>query len=88
MVRMGLNIKNERTHKLVQELAEATGESLTTAVTIAVKERLERLHHKSRKTDVAERLKAIAKDAAPRFKEPWRSMDHGEFLYGDDGLPR
>jgi antitoxin VapB len=38
---MGLNIKNAETHQLVQELAALTGESQTTAVTVAVRERLE-----------------------------------------------
>src|SRR5262249_3831930 len=34
---MGLNIKNEDTYRLVQELAKMTGESQTAAVTIAVR---------------------------------------------------
>ena len=36
---MGLNIKNETTERLAHELARATGESLTTAITVAVRER-------------------------------------------------
>ena len=40
---MGLNIKNEETCRLVQELAQLTGESLTAAVTGAVKEKLSHL---------------------------------------------
>ena len=37
---MSLNIKNEETHCLARELAELTGETLTVAVTVAVRERL------------------------------------------------
>ena len=37
---MGLNLKNEDTNRLAHELADLTGESLTTAVTVAVRERL------------------------------------------------
>lgn len=37
----GLNIKNEETHQLAEELAELTGESMTAAVTAAVREGLE-----------------------------------------------
>jgi antitoxin VapB len=37
---MSLNIKNPETYRLVKELADATGESMTTAVTEAVRERL------------------------------------------------
>jgi antitoxin VapB len=36
-----LNIKNPETDRLARELAAATGESITTAVTIAIRERLE-----------------------------------------------
>ena len=37
---MGLNIKNPETHRLAEELAKLTGESMTAAVTTAVRERL------------------------------------------------
>lgn len=84
---MSLNIKNEEAHQLAQELAALTGESMTTAVTEALRERLERVRSKGRK-GMAARLLAISKDAAPRFKEPWRSIDHGEWLYDERGLPK
>lgn len=38
---MGILIKNPEAERAVRELAELTGESLTTAVEVAVKERLE-----------------------------------------------
>ncbi len=84
---MTLNIKNDEACRLTQELSKLTGESLTTAVTIAVRERLERLRGLPN-ADRYERLMAIAKDAAPRFKEPWLSVDHGELLYDEKGLPK
>ncbi len=84
---MSLNIKNDETYRLTQELSQLTGESLTTAVTIAVRERLERLKRQPRESRF-ERLMAIARDSAPRFKEPWRSMDHGDLLYDESGLPK
>ncbi len=37
---MSLNIKNPEAHRLARELAEATGESLTEAVTVSLRERL------------------------------------------------
>jgi len=40
---MALNIKSSETDKLARDLAEATGESITTAVTVALKERLARV---------------------------------------------
>jgi antitoxin VapB len=84
---MSLNIKNAETHRLVQELAEMTGESLTTAVTEAVRERLDRLRGEEG-TSLADRLLAIGRDCAARLPEPSRSADHADLLYGDDGLPK
>ena len=37
---MSLNIKNPEAHRLARELASATGESLTEAVTVSLRERL------------------------------------------------
>jgi antitoxin VapB len=85
---MSLNIKNEETYRLVQELSKRTGESLTAAVTVAVKERLERLDSEAKKAGLAERLLAIGRDSASHLSEPWLSLDHGELLYGEDGLPK
>jgi antitoxin VapB len=83
---MGMNIKNTETHRLVRELAELTGESQTAAITVAVRERLDRLR-RQRKNNLAERLLRIGRDCAPRLKEPYRSAPHGDLLYGEDGLP-
>ena len=84
---MGLNIKSGEAHRLAQELAALTGESMTAAVTEALRERLDRLRQE-RGDRLADRLLAIGKDCAAHLKEPFRSVDHGELLYGEDGLPR
>jgi antitoxin VapB len=83
---MSLNIKNPEAHELAREVADITGESLTTAVKEALRERLERLRAEEA-PNLADRLMAIGRDCAPRLPEPYRSADHGELLYGDDGLP-
>jgi antitoxin VapB len=83
---MSLNIKNAETYHLVRELAALTGETQTTAVTIAVRERLDRVRH-LREAGLADRLLAIGADTAPRLHEPWRSADHGDLLYDEHGLP-
>jgi antitoxin VapB len=85
--RMALNIKNEQTRKLTQELAQLTGESMTAAVTEAVRERLDRVRQKLG-AGLADRLLKIGKDCAAHLKEPYRSVDHGELLYNEKGLPR
>ena len=84
---MGLNIKNKEAHRLAEELARRTGESLTTAVTVSLRERLDRLG-RANGGGLADRLLAIGKDCAGRLKEPFRSADHGELLYDDRGLPK
>jgi antitoxin VapB len=84
---MSLNIKNERTHRLARELARLTGESMAAAVGTAVRERLERVRRNSRKS-VAERLLDIGRDCAAHLKEPFKSVDHSEFLYDEKGLPK
>jgi antitoxin VapB len=84
---MSLNIKSEDAHRLARELAALTGESMTAVVTTALRERMERLR-RSRKHGLSERLLAIGRDSAPRFKEPYRSADHGDLLYDERGLPR
>jgi antitoxin VapB len=84
---MGLNIKNDETYRLVEELAKLTGETLTGAVTQAVRERLDRLQ-RERGGGLADRLLQIGKDCAAHLKEPFRSADHGDLLYDERGLPR
>ena len=81
---MSLNIKNEETHRMVQELAALTGESMTAAVTESVRERLTRVKSKG----MAERIMKIAKQCGPLWKEPFKSVDHGDLLYDEKGLPK
>jgi antitoxin VapB len=84
---MSLNIKNEKTHRLVRELARATGESMTVAVGKAVQERLERVRG-NKKGNLAERLLKIGRECAAHMKEPYLSIDHGDLLYDEKGLPK
>ncbi|HLZ40650.1 MAG TPA: type II toxin-antitoxin system VapB family antitoxin [Candidatus Sulfotelmatobacter sp.] len=84
---MTLNIKNEEAHRLAKQLAKLTGESMTTAVTQALRERLDRVQSE-RGTSRAQRLLQIGKECAPLLKEPFRSIDHGDLLYDEKGLPK
>jgi antitoxin VapB len=87
---VALNIKNRETEELAHQLADATGESLTGAVTAALRERLARVKGGDQ-AEIAgrvERLRALSKDAAGRWVEPYRSADHGDLLYDEAGLPR
>jgi len=84
---MSLNIKNKETHKLADQLAKLTGESMTDAVTKAVRERLERVRS-GRGSGLADRLVNIGKDCAARLKEPFKTGNHGDLLYDEKGLPK
>jgi antitoxin VapB len=84
---MALNIKNEETQELVQALVDLTGESMTAAVTEAVRERLERVREE-RGNGLVDRLLEIGRDCAAHLKKPYRKIDHGKLLYDEKGLPR
>jgi len=79
---MGMNIKSEQAHELARELAALTGESLTEVVTVALRERLDRLRRPQ--DSMSARLRRIRLECAPRLAG---LPDHAELLYGEDGLP-
>lgn len=87
---MSLNIKSDEAESLARTLAGTTGETLTRAVTVALRERLERVRA-SRDTEISERaarLLEIGDDAAGRWVDPYATADHGALLYDERGLPR
>jgi antitoxin VapB len=83
---MSMNIKNKEANQLARQLAKLTGESLTFAVTEAVRERLDRVRSEHG-VDLAERLLLIGRDCAAHLKEPFRSVGHDDMLYDNRGLP-
>lgn len=84
---MSLNIKNAETHRLVTELAALTGETLTQAVTAAVRERLARLRQQRQKATAAELL-AIGRRCTAHLHTPGSSLEHDVLLYDERGLPQ
>jgi antitoxin VapB len=83
---MALNIKDDHTDRLVRELAAETGETITTAVTVAVRERLERLRGAVPRDRRRTELTRITTRSAQRRVKDSRSAE--EILgYGPDGLP-
>jgi antitoxin VapB len=86
---MSLNIKNPEAHALATRLAQKTGETLTGAVTTALRERLERLERAGDFDEALyQKLKAIATDCRKHMKEPYLSIEHGDLLYDERGLPK
>jgi len=80
-----LNVKDPEAHRLAQAIAQETGETITRAVTKALRERYERLHKRNAETLAAD-IRAIADRSAAHIKGPY--LDHAEYLYDERGLPK
>ncbi len=86
---MALSLKNEETERLARELARQTGESLTQAVTLAVKERLERQQKASKREGRMEWLDRITKETAAIMNDGRSSKELMDELYDPEtGLPK
>lgn len=80
-----LNIKSEDAYRLAAALALLTGEILTTAVTEAIRERLERERRANDRTLKLARLTALAAETRASLRGGAR--DATAFLYDELGLP-
>jgi antitoxin VapB len=82
---MALSIKTEAADRLARELAAATGETLTDAVTNALRERLDRVRSSTR-MDIAERLNRLSLEYSAMPVADDRTPE--EILgYDQNGLP-
>ena len=84
---MSLNIKNEETCR-PGELARLTGETMTGAITEALKERLERERRERSVEARVRELHAIGQRCASLLGDGPASVEHGDFLYDERGLPK
>jgi antitoxin VapB len=83
---MALSIKHPEADRLARELAETTGESITEAVVLALRERLSRERAKVSPEQLRDRLRAIRKKSSTLPVLDDRSPD--ELIgYDDHGLP-
>jgi len=82
---VSLNVKDPEAHRLAEAIARETGETMTRAVTEALRERYDRLRRRRGKATFEE-LRAIAERAAALVKRPY--LDHAELLYDEHGLPK
>lgn len=87
---MSLNIKNPETYRLVKELADETGQSMTAAVTAAVRAQLDRIRaergddHEAR----VQRILEMAAEIGRRMPPGYLDQDFDELLYDENGLPK
>lgn len=85
---MGLNIKNDETCLLARDLARLTGETMTGAITVALRERLAREKRRRNVNIRVEQLLAIGRRCAESLQPGPSAAEHGDLLYDDRGLPR
>ncbi len=75
--------------QLFEDLTRLTGESPETAVETSLRERLHQLETPEAQEQRRARVYALVQELQAHFKEhPEAAVDHGELLYGEDGLPR
>ncbi len=85
---MSLNIKNDETCRLAGELARLTGETKTRAITVALRERLERERRERSVETRARELREIAERCARLLGPGPSAVEHGDLLYDERGLPK
>jgi len=83
---MALNIKDPTADRLARELAAETGETITAAITVALRERLDRVAGGVPSEEKRKRIDAIVRRSLSRPVLDDRSPD--EILgYDEHGLP-
>lgn len=85
---MSLNIENEETCRLAGELARLTGETMTGAIAVALRERLARERCRYDADDRVEELLAIGRRCAKLLGPGPSAVEHGDMLYDERGLPK
>jgi len=84
---MPLSLKDPETDRLAREIASRTGETLTEAIAVALRERLARLKSRRRQRSLREDLREIGRRCAALPTLDERSTD--EILgYDEGGLAR
>ena len=85
---MSLNIENDEIRRLAQELASLTGEAVSEAITVALRERLERERHERSVEERLQGMRAISQRTARLLRDGPSAVEHGDFLYDERGLPK
>ena len=86
---MALQIEAPETIRLLEVLSQPMGESVEVTLEAALRERLERLRLSEAELQRRAEAPALVNEIATLFRESGEpAIDHGELLYGEDGLPR
>ena len=83
---MALSIKTAEADELARSLTRLTGESMTEAVTIALRERLARERaRRQRDGDLIQRLSMFAERIAPTYDARLVTKEEWDAAVGDEG---
>ena len=83
-VAMALSIKTEEADRLARELSRLTGETMTDAITQAMRERLERVQaEREAQLDYIPRMKAFVRDRAGRYDRRPVTSEEWDAAVGD-----
>ena len=85
---MSFKPKNDEILQLAGELANLTGETIDEAVTVALRERLERVKHERSVEERLQALRTISERTAKMLRDGPSAVDHGDLLYDERGLPK
>ena len=93
-----LIIDNEEIYEIARKLADQHQSNIDEIVADALREKFEReravshpVQHDNAQLSPAElvaRWQKITEELQDEWQEPWKSIDHGELLYDEDGLPK
>lgn len=70
------------------EIAQLTGQSMTTVVITALRKYRQQLQHQQRKEAQRHELMTIAKRCAAHLQQPGSAVQHGDMFYDELGLPK
>ena len=85
---MSLNIESDEILRLAEELASLTGETVSEAVTVALRERLERVRRERNVEERLQSMRAISQRTARLLRDGPSAVEHGDLLYDERGLPK
>ncbi len=86
---MAINIKKPEVEALARELADLTGETMTSAVETALQERLDRWKAEQRRERILDEAMRISEETASLWTGPVTSTNMGDYLYDEEtGLPK
>jgi len=83
-----MTIKDEETCRMVREVAEFTGDSLTGVVLAALRNKIAHQRELDNMDAILAEIDEITKGGIENMKPGPSAADHGDWLYDENGLPK